>query len=317
MKKIITLLTLCLVFTSCENENLVIEQACDNGTFVGSVTLTTQQEVNDFGALCHTGINGNLRIGDTDVFSDITDLTPLINLALISGSLTIFGNEELQDLSGLDDLIEIGDNLFIANNPALTSFSGWTISAIGGTLTIKNNQQLESITALRGLTLIEDSLIIEDNSSLISLEGLGSISSLKGLVIENNDLLNSISFFDNLTSLNGLYIEENESITTLEGLEEIDELYYVWISNNNALNNLNGLENLANIIPNNFFPSIMIGLVLEEGGTTPSAPNPSLTDFCALENLFTNIDPTSIEILIANNAYNPTVQDIIDGNCAQ
>ena len=70
------------------------------------------------------------------------------------------------------------------------------------------------------------------------------------------------------------------------------------ISNNILLTNLDGLENL-----------IQIDYALH------ISSNIALTDFCGLENLFINgVGPSFYTV--ENNAYNPTQQDIIDGNCS-
>ena len=153
-----------LILVSCINEsNDIDEQACDNGTFVGRISLTTQQEVNDFGALCYTKIDGTLIIYDQATTNDkILDLSPLSNLTEIYtetypdslyaslhittslltnleglnnlekvGRLVIRDNESLATLSGLEGLAHIGSNanalvdeLFIENNPVLLNLDG-------------------------------------------------------------------------------------------------------------------------------------------------------------------------------------------------
>lgn len=62
MKKAIYLFLIIFSVYNCEEEsaNQSEEQACDNGTYVGAVVLTTQQEVDNFGSMCYTKIDGSL-----------------------------------------------------------------------------------------------------------------------------------------------------------------------------------------------------------------------------------------------------------------
>src|SRR5690606_23675544 len=56
-----------------EGSNILFkdEAACDGGVFKGDVSLSTQEEINEFGSKCYTGINGNLKI---DIHDQLLDL---------------------------------------------------------------------------------------------------------------------------------------------------------------------------------------------------------------------------------------------------
>ena len=81
---------------------------CNAQTYNGSVVLTSQAEVDSFGALGYSRIAGHLKIGpDTlyaNVTSNITNLTSLISLHSIDSSLLIESNLSLTSLSGLDSI---------------------------------------------------------------------------------------------------------------------------------------------------------------------------------------------------------------------
>ena len=49
-------------------------------------------------------------------------------------------------------------------------------------------------------------------------------------------------------------------------------------------------------------------------GTFQAVGNTVLTDFCAVQNSITTLLEEDVEIVF--NAFNPTQQDIIDGNCS-
>ncbi|MDX1784272.1 MAG: hypothetical protein R3361_08945, partial [Aequorivita vladivostokensis] len=95
-----------------------------------------------------------------------------------------------------------------------------------------------------------------------------------------------------------LTISGNKSLIDLSGLQSVTNIISrVLIEKNENIQNLNGLENLQ-----------------EVGYEMVVMQNINLSDFCAITNLCVsgNIDNFYTE----TNAYNPTKQDIIDGNCS-
>jgi len=242
---------------------------CDNtgGIYNGDVILSSQQEVDDFGAFEHQIVNGDLTIADGQP-SDITNLSALSTIKIVVEDLNIYSNQNLVNLQGLNN-IETTSRLNISY------------------------------------------------SSLTSLEGLQGLLNTRAITLNNNNSLESISGLENLSELDHLLIKDNPLITTLLGLEQLTAIDYIWIYNNDGLLNLNGLENVVSVIQNASFPAIFIGLRPTDipSDNIPS-PNPNLSDFCALQNLLIIGNGISAEILIENNAYNPSINDIINGNCS-
>lgn len=303
--------------------NLGTISTCEDtgGIYNGDLNLESQEDVDNFAQFGFTAIDGNVVIGvHFPETTDIVDLTSLHTLENIYGDFDIFYNENLQSLDGLHNITAIEGFFTIIHNDALTSLDGLASLTSVRNLLFGNNQALTSIVGLSNLTTIENGLSIGANNSLTSLAGLEGITSLHKLQIHYNDVLSSIAVMQNLTSLDQLLIEGNNSLTTLAGLEQITALDIIRIEDNSALINLNGLENLVYLDPNTSSSQVYIGVKFN-GANTPlaPAPNPNLTDFCALQNLFINGNGTNpnVEILIENNGYNPTQQDIIDGNCSQ
>lgn len=138
-----------------------------------------------------------------------------------------------------------------------------------------------------------------------ALTGLNNIETIGRMSIGRTYYLESLYGFDSLGSINDLIIWTNLSIASLEGLENITTLNDLFILENNNLLSINGLENLINIDG-----------VIEIGPTLFDIGNADLTDFCALQNLFLNGTYNEVNVNINGNGYNPTVQDIIDGNCS-
>lgn len=150
--------------------------------YEGDITLSTQQEVENFGAKNYTEITGNLYIGHhISNHSNISNLNSLNSLNSIKGFLLIRNNAKLTTLSGLNNISSIGGNLSIVNNEMLSSLIGLSnISTIGGSLGIGGNSTLTSLDGLNKITLIEGQLSISNNKMLSSLTGLNNINTIRG-----------------------------------------------------------------------------------------------------------------------------------------
>ena len=260
MKKLGLLSLVFLILLSCNKDNLdnaLEEQGCDNGTFVGVVDLSTEQEIIDFGAQCYSKIDGKLRIGITQN-NDISDLTPLRGLTEVFSS----------GVTG-----ETG-KVFITFAQNLTNLTG-----------------LENLSKAAGIVILECHNLVNLNG-LQGLTELTSPGEFNDLIISGNNGLTSLEGLNNLQRIGS----QNSGIPT-----------FLSIINNDALTSLNGLSNL-----NAVYGEIVIG---DRPNQIEPNQNNSLSDFCDLQNLVNN--GYHEDVFINNNAYNPTIQDIIDGNCSQ
>lgn len=267
MKKAILFLCLTMYFFSCSNENVTQpeDQTCDNGTFVGDVILSTQQEVDEFGAMCYSKIDGSLVIGAG--FEGINDIV---------------------DLSSLSSL-----NQIFTSNP--DESTGW--------LRIRAN-------------------------NLVSLNGLQNITSVNGLKINNCYEIVDLLGLDALENIGGnpndyqtLDIHSNTELTSLEGLNNLvsigstDFISYIRFAGNPKLQDLSALAILEEINGEFVFETtIFFSCGIACDGI---AGNEMLSDFCGVQSLFNSGNFNTENINISHNAYNPTIQDIIDGNCSQ
>jgi len=313
---------------------------CDEtgGIYNGNVTLLTQSEVSSFGSINFSTINGDLRIGDSASPGNINDITPLMSLEEVTGNLVISSNQSLGTLNGLENLVSVG-GIFIQTNPSLVSLTPLSnLTEIEGTVSVIGNNALTSLNGLNGITTAGFFGVIS-NQSLTSIDAIQSLSTLGRLVIDNNPSLNSIAALSSITTATSIQIYNMPLLTSLEGLNQLTSVGLLRISYNDGLTNLAELSNLVtvdflSIGGNDALTSldgldnvttsewILIGRDFEFD-VINDAPNQSLVDYCALQNLFTNgtyIDPpTSIfnGVEIINNPFNPSIQDIIDGNCNQ
>jgi len=240
------------------------------------------------------GYNGAIQISNNLMLESLEGLPVINELNHDNGTIAlhIMENNSLINLEGLNSLSQVIGSLNILDNPVLDSIGLSNLVAINvnpnnpnptGQLYINGNDSLNSLNGLTSLISVGGQFNFSQNNSLTSLEGLENLNNVGGnLVVYMNDSLNSLAALGNVTSASDLTIYNNDMLSTLTGLENLGVVNDVYIGINSS-------------------------------GTNVS--NDILSDFCALTNLFTN--GTYGNVQIANNAYNPTVQNIIDGNCAQ
>ncbi len=255
-----------------EQQKLPEEEIVTEKIHDGYVELKTQVEVNMFGELKYTQIEGGLKISGTD----ISDLTPLESLTKISGGgLTIIDNSILESLKGLQNLTSLGTqfaNLIISGNDALTSLTGLeklsdiailkvegngtltTISGLDnlksvGSLSISGNLKLKSISGFNSLENIDGSFELYNNRELATLDGFQNLVSVdKDFLVTYNVELNSLEDFESLEHIgSNVEIASNDELIDLDGFKKITWLHAIEITKNSKLQNLKGLESLKTV----------------------------------------------------------------------
>jgi hypothetical protein len=238
-----------------------------------SATLTTQKEVNEFGANNYTTILNGLEIKGTG----ITDLSPLKSLVILGGGLWV-QHTSLTNFRGLDNLEIIGNNFYntssIEDNNQLTSLTGLNnVKMINGPFQLVRNNALESCEGLNNLTqMIGGGLGIYDCNSLRNLNGLERLLFMDGtLWIQRNPSLNNVRALGSLTTITeDIRIGGNSSLTSLDGLEKLTKLRTLDLESNAVITNINGLRNLISLN----------GLLLDN--------NALINDLSALKNITTS-----------------------------
>lgn len=248
--------------------------------FTGFKTLTTQSELDAFGAMEYTDIEGWLRIeGD-----DITNVNALKDLKYIRDSFWITNNPNLEDLTGLKNLDTLGRSRFttpelrIQNNLNLKNLNGLEGLIKVGKIDIRGNKSLESIYGLRNIESEIFTIDIQDNDSLQSLVGLHNISKVTfNIFLKNNKNLYNVKGLEGLTEVGGnITIQEIPLIT-----------------------NLNPLTNLETM-----------------GGYFRITLNEKLESFCGISKLFTSNAPSTLFITSSGNLYNPSSDNLEAGRCS-
>lgn len=243
----------------------------EDKVFEGNVTLTTQDEVESFGANGYTTIMGELVITGA-----VNDLTPLSDLELVSSKVEIRFTE-LQDLQGLNNLADTGfqfsNGFRIESNSMLQSLQGLNrLQTAGGEFIIINNDLLTDLKGLDNFNRLIGvaEFRVQDCDNLTSLDGIENFEIAPfDLVISDNPLLSDISGLSNLRVLGfDLVVRNCNSLTSLSGLQGITSLNGIRIIGNTALTSLEGLDN-----------------VIQAPGTINLEFNTVLSDLSALSNI--------------------------------
>ncbi|PTX61464.1 hypothetical protein C8N46_104107 [Kordia periserrulae] len=239
--------------------------------------------------------NGNLVLKtQADVDAIGTQGYNVISGTLVIGDFFTGTNtpvpSDIVDLTPLSTITSVGRQIEIQSNPFLTSLDGLSNLRVTSGLIIRDNQNLTSLDGLTSLNRIDANPILTGQTFF----------SGGAIVLIDNPALTSI---EALSNINPQVIHEvtikNTGLASLEGLGNLTEIIRLQIINNDNLTSLTALEGLTSV-ENTVF---IFG-------------NDSLSDYCALQtSLQSNLDLTIYNVF--DNQFNPTFQNIVDGDCVQ
>ena len=250
------------------------------------------------------GLQSLNNVGHIGIYNQslITNIDPLNSLRE-AGGISFGWNHLLNNIDGIQNINELG-NLHIDDNERLVQFPNFGNLASLINLSIENNSTIVNLEGLHNLITIKK--IIIKNSTLNSLEGLTNLETIGDyLSIERCFNLEDLSGLDSVMIIGpdggdsnyGIFLHLN-TLKNLEGLNSLTQLNGdLDITSHSELTSLNGLEGLTNI-----------------GNDIKIQGNSSLDNFCSLTNLFLNYSFTG-NYQVLGNSYNPSIQDIVDGNC--
>jgi len=171
-----------------------------------------------------------------------------------------------------------------------------------GDIYLKNQQEVDDFGSM-GYTEVTGDLVIEPEipTHFSNLKGLSSLTSIGGaLIISKTIGLNDFSDLKNLTTVGDyIILAYNQGLTSI-GMESLSLVgnYFNIIYNEDLID----LEGLTKLRSNGGAPDLTIW------------SNTKLKDYCGIKPLLS--DFTGI-FSVMSNLYNPSQQDIIDGNCSQ
>lgn len=161
-------------------------------------------------------MNGDLRIGHQDCSTpcSVTGFSPLSVVTGITGTLTIQCCNSLRNISGFNALTKLG-SLRIYYNGELREISGFaSLPSLQGSVTISQNTKLTQISGLTSLRSIDGYLAVERNPALSDLSGLRQFTNLHGMELLSGHAL-SVTYNTQLTDLSSLASIRNISYGTV------------------------------------------------------------------------------------------------------
>lgn len=152
----------------------------------GNVVLETDAEVAAFFASFPGCKEFN---GDLNIQSNVTDLSPFMDVVLVNGTLTI-RNSPITKLDGLNNLQAIDGGFGLSDLDFVGDLASVQLSleSVGGDLILVNNADLETIESLGNLQSAA-AVTITSNPKLKNLDGLSGVSISSALTITNNGSL--------------------------------------------------------------------------------------------------------------------------------
>lgn len=301
--------------------------------FVGGGMYITQNKLltslNGLHNVVKTGYN--IRIEENDL---ITSLQGLNSLKIVGeksdqeSKIDIVYNPSLVTLEGFDSLKEV-KMLFIYDNNALVSLKGLeSLEVVDWILGVESNENLVALDGLDNLKMV--GALILQSYNVASIEALQNLTSAETITIAWTGHLTDLKGLDGLTGIGRLELFGNYGLVSLNGLQNLTIANKISISGNTALSSISHLSGLTSIISlegvtewqmtvsDNDLLTSLDGLqnISQFKGKGWIGNNETLTNLCAIQNLITNGEFT-VPLTISANAYNPTAEDIIAGNCSQ
>jgi hypothetical protein len=181
------------------------------------------------------GLNNIISIGgDLVILSNIhiIDLTALGNLQAIGGKLKIGDNANMLSFSGLDNLVSVGSRVEISSSNNINMTGLESLVSIGEDLIIIGNQNLITLTGLDSLSYIGGDLVIDVNFDLQNLNGLEELTTIVGsLFLGRDGGCWSLASLEGLANLVSVGKDINIYYTGLSCLSELVSLNSASIHN--------------------------------------------------------------------------------------
>ncbi|WP_299212087.1 hypothetical protein [uncultured Dokdonia sp.] len=264
------------------------------------VVMSSCNSEDDTSSFNDSSLNGTIYEGNLRLNSQSQlELYGELGITKVTGTLYITSQSSegaVNDLTSLNSIMEVG-SLEIEDNPILERLEGLE-NIQTDRVYIADNELLENINAL-DLSSIPLSYL-----ALINLPNLNDFSSLSNVEEIGTFLFQRLPL-TNLESLSNLKRIGTFSLSNMDNLENLESLNLEYITNVLAItwnDNLQSLEGLESIQEVGQYCEVTI------------RSNPMLTDFCYLT-AFTQQQDVENSYTVYDNEFNPTFQDLLDGNC--
>ncbi|WP_299218307.1 hypothetical protein [uncultured Aquimarina sp.] len=218
-----------------------ITPSCE-GIYPDNLVLDSQSAIDAFN---YCEVAGSLTIEEL-VTGDIVDLSPLNVLENLGGDLKIYRNKALTEINGFQNLTTINGTLELRGNTLVTNIDGLSNITALERLELFNNFKLENIDALSNITELTDVRIT--NNNLTNLYGLRNLETITNSLYLNNTKLINLDDLNNLqTIVKAMYLYSNGTLENVNGLQNMIVGNAIHINNNVSLKNLDGLNKVSSL----------------------------------------------------------------------
>ena len=185
-KKILFLsLVLTTLFACSKDDDDTSQGPSGAKIFYGDVTIKTPEDLERFGKNYFSIIDGSITIAS----NSIDDLSPLITINEIRGSLSIIpsveinkSNDTLKSLEGLQNLQLIGDELYLNFLRGLESLQGLrSLRKVGELFTLRSCNALTTLDGLEKLRIIGRDSLHDPYEMSFNITGNRSLTDFCGL----------------------------------------------------------------------------------------------------------------------------------------
>jgi len=294
----IIILLIVLLISACKKDDQNTPITPSDKIYVGSLVNPDNSELQNFYEKKYNIVEGDIIFEN----QNLINLTSLEHVKKIEGSLVLAGNNKLQNISALKNLTEIGKNLEISDSP-ISSLSGLdNLEKVENSISL-SYLPIDNLVPLSKIKMINGNLVLNYLTELENLSGLDQLTEVKSEFTLFNLPISNFENLNSLTNIGGNFkILSVNNTVNLKGLD--------------SLKNIGGDVNISNYYQNESLLKSLDGFNPDYvNGSLLISNQKNLENFCSLKNIFEN-DHLSGEFICADNKYNPTIEDILVGECA-
>ena len=219
--------------------------------------------------------------------------------------ISLFTQQEVNNFGSnnytiINASIQIGADGTANTNNSITNLNALNTIKSVKNISIYDNNALINLNGLNNLEIVENELRIWRNNLIPNLNPLSNLTQVQRFEIQGNNSLTDINGIINVTNLNYISISSVDLLTNIDifsNISNLDDLDTIYIGNNNSLTNINGLNNITTV--NHLY----------------IVNNSILANLCGITNIVNNNNPTGV-YSVYGNLFNPTLDDISNGNCS-
>ncbi len=330
------------IYTKDGNGNIIpttVIELTATGTTTG-ITLPPHSP-NPLDNATNVSLNGSLSFTEGD--NTPTDATFMLYFDTNSNPSTAYNLPQGTTTLSYSNLIENTEYYWIVetldnNGNILATSPIWTFTTttsssggvFNGDVFLFDQQEVDNFGANNYSIITGDLGIAAPSGVDLDLNSLSSLTEIQGELYFGCESCSSLQGLNNITSVGYLTLRRFQSLPNFEGLNGLTNVDLnvviggVFFNKNLNLYNFDGLENLATVggyiyaRGNDQLQNIdaFSGLESVAGDYLRIRENINLTNLCGLTNIVVSGGIAGY-YSVYENAYNPTEQDIINGDCAQ